>query len=117
MKGLYSVLEKLPFKTARRIVIFILGVSVMLIGGALLVLPGPGLGAILIGLAILATEFLWARRLLRKLKATVDEAGMRVQQRWFPQPRREAGENGSAPGASPRTGRCRQEHGNTPGPE
>lgn len=102
MKGLYSVLKRLPLKTARRIVISILGASVMLVGGALLVLPGPGLGTIVIGLAILATEFLWARRLLRKLKQTVDEAGTRFHQRRW---RRDSGE--TAPESRRKTGGCR----------
>ena len=43
--------------------------GVLLIAGvAMLVLPGPGLLTIAAGLAILATEFAWARRLLDQLK-------------------------------------------------
>ena len=37
-------------------------------GVALLVLPGPGIVVILIGLAILGTEFAWARRSMHKAK-------------------------------------------------
>jgi len=44
--------------------------GVLLVAGILmLVLPGPGLLVILIGLALLATEFAWARRALDRLKA------------------------------------------------
>jgi uncharacterized protein (TIGR02611 family) len=43
--------------------------GVLLIAGiAMLALPGPGWLTIAAGLAILATEFVWARRLLDQLK-------------------------------------------------
>jgi uncharacterized protein (TIGR02611 family) len=45
------------------------GVVLVLVGALMLVLPGPGLLVILIGLALLATEFAWARRALDRLKA------------------------------------------------
>jgi tellurite resistance protein TerC len=44
------------------------GFTVLLIGVALLVLPGPAVVVIPTGLAILATEFVWARRLLNRMK-------------------------------------------------
>lgn len=44
------------------------GVTVVLLGFVMLVLPGPGLVTILIGLAVLASEFVWARRLLKRLE-------------------------------------------------
>jgi uncharacterized protein (TIGR02611 family) len=52
----------------RRIVIAIVGTTVVLIGIALLVLPGPAFLVIPLGLGILATEFVWARRLLQKVR-------------------------------------------------
>jgi tellurite resistance protein TerC len=55
-------------KQARRLVIIVVGFTVLLIGLALLVLPGPAFVVIPIGLAILATEFAWARRLLARVK-------------------------------------------------
>ena len=45
------------------------GVVLLVAGILMLVLPGPGLLVILIGLALLATEFAWARRVLDRLKA------------------------------------------------
>jgi hypothetical protein len=56
------------FKRIRQIVIFILGMSVLIVGIAMIVLPGPATVVIPSGLAILATEFLWARRWLAYLK-------------------------------------------------
>lgn len=47
---------------------FVLGSTVLLIGIALIVLPGPAVVVIPAGLAILSTEFLWARRVLKNLK-------------------------------------------------
>lgn len=52
----------------KRVIVGIVGTTVLLIGVALLVLPGPAFIVIPLGLGILATEFLWARRLLSKVK-------------------------------------------------
>ena len=54
-------------KIAKRIGILILGTAVLLAGIAMLALPGPGILVIIVGLAILATEFQWAERLLDRL--------------------------------------------------
>jgi len=59
---------------AKRLIVFVLGFSVLLIGIAMIVLPGPAFIVIPAGLAILATEFVWARHLLKKMK----ESGQRV---------------------------------------
>ena len=56
---------------AKRIVVAALGGTVLLIGVAMVVLPGPAFVVIPLGLAILATEFVWARRWLRKLKSMI----------------------------------------------
>lgn len=56
---------------AKRVAIGIIGGTVVLIGAAMLVLPGPAVVVIPLGLAILATEFVWARRWLRKLKRMI----------------------------------------------
>jgi Kef-type K+ transport system membrane component KefB len=55
-------------KQARRIVVAVVGFTVIAIGGAMIVLPGPGWLVIFLGLSILAVEFVWARRLLGRLK-------------------------------------------------
>ena len=52
----------------RRVIVSVVGVTVLLIGIALLVLPGPAFVVIPVGLAILATEYAWARRWLRKVR-------------------------------------------------
>ncbi len=59
------------FRFAKRIVVTVIGGTVTLIGIALIVLPGPAFIVIPIGLSILATEFLWAKRWLRKAREAV----------------------------------------------
>lgn len=53
------------YRQARKIVIFVIGSTILLAGIAMIVLPGPALVVIPIGLAILATEFVWARLWLK----------------------------------------------------
>ena len=56
---------------ARRVVIFVVGGTVLLFGVVLIFTPGPAIVVIPIGLAILATEFMWARNLLNKVKEKI----------------------------------------------
>lgn len=55
----------ISLKTIKRVVILVVGGTVLLLGVALIVLPGPAVVVIPAGLAILAIEFAWARRWLR----------------------------------------------------
>lgn len=55
-------------KQAKRVVVIVIGFTVLVIGIALIFLPGPSVLVIPLGLAILATEFVWARRLLIRFK-------------------------------------------------
>jgi tellurite resistance protein TerC len=59
------------FKQARRAVILVLGSSVLLIGVAMILLPGPAIIVIPLGLSILGVEFAWARRWLRQIKMKI----------------------------------------------
>jgi uncharacterized protein (TIGR02611 family) len=56
---------------AKRVIVFVIGGTVLLFGFALLFLPGPAIVVIPLGLAILATEFVWAKRLLHKVKEKI----------------------------------------------
>jgi len=58
-------------KQAKRLIVIVVGFTVLLGGVAMLVLPGPAILVIPLGLAILATEFVWARRLLNKVKSKI----------------------------------------------
>jgi len=62
-------------KTVRQVAILLAGSAVILLGIAGLVLPViPGMVVIPVGLAILATEFVWARRLLKQMKKKANDA-------------------------------------------
>jgi uncharacterized protein (TIGR02611 family) len=56
----------------RRGVIFVVGFSVVAIGCVMIFTPGPAVIVVPAGLALLATEFAWARRLLSRLKRQID---------------------------------------------
>ena len=57
--------------TGRRIVVAIIGTSVLLLGIVMIVTPGPAIVVIPLGLAILAVEFVWARQGLKKLRKMI----------------------------------------------
>jgi len=61
---LYTV----TFAGVKRIAILLIGTSVVIVGIIMIFTPGPAVVVIPAGLAILATEFLWARRLLNYFK-------------------------------------------------
>lgn len=66
-------LDNIP-PVVRRGVIAVIGGTVLLFGIALIVLPGPAIVVIPLGLGILATEFLWARRWLSKARNMLKDA-------------------------------------------
>jgi tellurite resistance protein TerC len=68
------LLKSPKHRGAKRIVVAVIGGTVTLIGIALLVLPGPAFIVIPIGLSILATEFVWAKRWLKKARQTATRA-------------------------------------------
>ena len=60
-------------KQAKRVIVIVVGTTVLVMGIAMIALPGPAVVVIPIGLSVLATEFVWARRLLNKLKSTFEK--------------------------------------------
>jgi len=68
VKRLFRTPNRDNVKIIKRVIISVVGATVLLIGVALLVLPGPAFVVIPVGLAILATEYAWARRWLRKAR-------------------------------------------------
>lgn len=73
--------------TLRRFAVTIVGVALLVVGAAMMVLPGPGILGIVAGLAVLATEYVWARRLLTRAK----EQAEKVQEAAVASPWRTAG--------------------------
>jgi tetrahydromethanopterin S-methyltransferase subunit E len=66
-------LDLLP-KILKRVVVGVIGGTIVLIGIALLILPGPAFVVIPLGLLILASEFAWARRLLHRAREMIGTA-------------------------------------------
>ena len=52
----------------RRIFLIIAGFTLLLAGAVMLFTPGPGMLVILLGLGLLAAEFVWAQRLMERIK-------------------------------------------------
>jgi uncharacterized protein (TIGR02611 family) len=55
---------------AKRLIKIVFGFTLTLLGFVMLFTPGPGWAAIIGGLALLAAEFVWARRLLNRIKSS-----------------------------------------------
>jgi hypothetical protein len=55
-------------KQVRRIFIVLAGFTFLLLGIVMIFTPGPGTPVILLGLGLLAAEFVWARRLVERVK-------------------------------------------------
>ena len=56
------------YMLGRKLVVAVVGTTVVLIGVAMIALPGPAMLVIPLGLALLAAEFAWARSWLERLK-------------------------------------------------
>ena len=70
----FKVVGRFIARNSKRVGITIAGFLLILVGAAMLVLPGPGLLVIIAGLAVLATEYVWAQRLLRIAKQKANQA-------------------------------------------
>jgi uncharacterized protein (TIGR02611 family) len=69
---------------AKRFFKILVGFTLLVAGILMVVTPGPGILTILIALGVLAAEFVWARRLLDRLK----EQGLRLRESVFHTPDR-----------------------------
>jgi uncharacterized protein (TIGR02611 family) len=59
------------FRQAKRLIVTIIGMTILCIGIAMIVLPGPAIVVIPIALGILATEFAWAQRVLNIVRERI----------------------------------------------
>ena len=69
------------YRQARRAVILLLGSSVLIVGVAMIVLPGPAILVVPLGLTILGIEFAWARRWLAGIRAKLEGVKQQVDAR------------------------------------
>lgn len=81
---------QIAYRTARLIVVCVVGATLMLAGIVMLITPGPGWAAIAAALAVLSIEFAWARRWLLEVKKRSKQAVSMVRSR-----------NGRRPGHPP----------------
>ena len=81
---------------ARRIFRIVFGFTLLALGAVMLLTPGPGWLSIFLGLGLLAAEFVWARRLMERLK----RQGGRMRDAMRRQPRGPASGNPPADGDS-----------------
>jgi len=65
--------NKLNLRSIKKIIVAVIGFTILIIGIFMIVLPGPAFIVIPLGLAILATEFVWAKRWLDKVKQKISE--------------------------------------------
>lgn len=71
-------IARLTLKQARRLIVLVVGITIVFIGVVMLVGPGPGALVVPIGLAVLASEFIWARRLLDRYTEQAQRYGKRA---------------------------------------
>ena len=71
----------------KRFAVTLVGTALLVLGAAMMVLPGPGILVIVGGLALLATEYVWARRMLTSARAQAEK----VQEAAVASPVRTAG--------------------------
>jgi uncharacterized protein (TIGR02611 family) len=77
----FDVTIRFMFRNAKRIAVSVVGALLVLAGLVCLVLPGPGLLLIIAGLAVLATEYVWAQRALNFAKDKAKRTKDRVTRR------------------------------------
>ena len=75
----------------RRLSRIVGGFTLLLIGVVMLVTPGPGWVVIFLGLGVLAAEFVWARRLMDRIK----RGGGRVRDAVWPSTKNESAKESS----------------------
>src|SRR3989344_3799019 len=64
--------QQTTYKKAKQAVIFVIGATLILIGFAFSFLPGPGIVLVIGGLIIFAGEFIWAEKLLHKVRHKIE---------------------------------------------
>ena len=69
---------EITYRMARRIVISVIGGTLLLLGIALIVLPGPAFIMIPVALAVLSLEFAWARNWLLAVRRGISRRQMRA---------------------------------------
>jgi hypothetical protein len=78
--GIIVWMEKIT-RAARKTGVTILGFGLLIIGAILLVLPGPGIVVIILGLVVLSWEYEWAKHHLRRARHAHRRAMAKIRQK------------------------------------
>ena len=81
VSGTSSAWRRLPHPV-RWMAVAIVGGTLIVVGLLMLVLPGPGIAVLALGLVVLATEFAWAERTLHKLRSGGSATMARARSVW-----------------------------------
>ncbi|MDP9389611.1 MAG: PGPGW domain-containing protein [Actinomycetota bacterium] len=68
-------------RNSKRVAVSVVGSILVLVGVAMLVLPGPGIVVVAMGFAVLGTEYAWAAAALERTKSTAGRAGRTARKR------------------------------------
>lgn len=63
----------------KRLIIGLVGFTILVLGILMIILPGPAVIFIPLGLGILATEFVWARKLLKRIRENIKREKNKVE--------------------------------------
>ena len=74
----FGVTARFLMRNGKRIAASVAGLALLAIGLVLLVLPGPGFLFIIAGFAVLATEYVWAERMLNLARQKAEQAKNKV---------------------------------------
>ena len=77
----FGVTVRFMMRNGKRIGVTVAGLVLLAAGLAMMVLPGPGVLVIVAGLAVLATEYVWAQRMLNYAKEKAEQAKNKVLRR------------------------------------
>ncbi len=72
-------LAEVSYRQAKRLVMLLIGFTLLLFGIIMLFLPGPGALVIVIGLTLLSAEFAWARLWLRRIKWSIKKLKEKIK--------------------------------------
>jgi len=67
-------MKQWSLKKLKRLLVAVIGITILIIGIAMIVLPGPAVVVIPLALGILATEFAWARRMLHIVRERIQRS-------------------------------------------
>lgn len=68
-------------RSSKRLAVSVVGFALVAVGLVMIVTPGPGLIVVIAGLAVLGSEYAWARRALRSARERAARARTTVTRR------------------------------------